>query len=145
MAADEPQHKKACTGALAGFDSFKLTRVLREDPQARLLALLGSFEGSEEQAVMVVNQKAFAEDTVEAMLTSSTAKSDLHNDIYMTYDLMLKPEFCQASCQVTYPATDKHIQKWAAQTFCMVRLALCRASATGPSAVYTAATRAEWI
>lgn len=119
---DEPAAKMARMGRLSTLSGFQLTRVLRDVPEARLIALLGTFEGSDgDQAVVVLQQKAFETEKAGAMLAGSNATIDLHNDVYTTYALSLMPEHCQVSCSVTYPCTDKHIQKWAAQNFRMVR------------------------
>lgn len=115
-----PVHMKARMGELTTLAGFRISRVLREDPKARLLVLLGTFEGSEDQAVVLLQQKAFEQDKAATLLAGSTARRDLLNDIYTTYALSLAPEHCQVSCSITYPATDKHIQKWAAQTFRVV-------------------------
>lgn len=117
--------KRARVGELSSLSGFKVDKILKEDAQARMLALQGRFSGSDDVAVVVLKQKAFDKAKAQDLLDGSSAAQDFNNDIYTTYALTVAPAHCQVTCDVIYPATAKHIQKYSMQQYHVVSWSGC--------------------
>ena len=72
---------------------FKLVKILSESIDRKTMFLHGQFEGSDDQAVVLLEKKPFNEQTLSSVTSSDTSLTlDLHNDVYGTYEGFPKPE-----------------------------------------------------
>ncbi|KAH9491843.1 hypothetical protein Btru_029883 [Bulinus truncatus] len=109
------------------FQNFKLIRVLREDARHKLVTLHGAMsrpsldhqlDGEEkvcDDAVIVLEKKAFDVSTLENSLRLTKTHETLHNDIYSTHDVYtttFTENNADMKATVIYPATQKHIAKY---------------------------------
>lgn len=101
------------------FDGFKVKRILKENPESRLIVVEGSFdrdtsgESDSPISVVVLEKTHFTENEVHSVLTKSTTVECLfNNDVY--YNLLCHPpiELNSIKATVIHPATEKHIEKY---------------------------------
>eukprot|EP00959_Pyramimonas_sp_CCMP1952_P059738 1247841-Pyramimonas_sp.AAC.2 len=73
--------------SLTSFKGFKVEKVLGDDSLSKHVAVLGSFEGCEGQAIVKFSRRHFASDSIPRLLSGET-KTALHfeNDIYTKVD-----------------------------------------------------------
>lgn len=76
---------KECTPLQSVFNDFKLINVLREDARQKLVTLHGSLDAND--AVVLLERKAFDVSTIEKCLRQTKCEETLQNDIYSTFDL----------------------------------------------------------
>ncbi|GMH35601.1 hypothetical protein BSKO_03469 [Bryopsis sp. KO-2023] len=110
------------TARPSSFEGFRVAKVVGDRPQDKQLAIVGRFEGSDEDAVVVVTQKHLAKDDAGELLRGIT-KLDAHfeNDIYSKYDAVPPSDLASLTVDLIYPATEQHIQKHTDQEYAMVR------------------------
>ena len=76
----------------------------------------GRFTHSKEDAVVLLEKTPFSAETLPQVLSEETSLSvDLKNDIYSQYMCQLRPELNTVKSTVIYPATAKHLEKYAEQ------------------------------
>ncbi|WP_411025738.1 hypothetical protein, partial [Salmonella sp. s55004] len=69
--------------SINNFDGFILKSILSENAQNKSLWLLGTFEGSESQAIVLLEKTAFNSGRVKELMSKDTSlKKGLKNDIY---------------------------------------------------------------
>lgn len=122
------------------FDGFKVKRILKENPESRLIVVEGSFsrdtsaESDSPTSVVVLEKTHFTEDEVNSVLTKSTTVACLfNNDIY--YNLLCHPPIHLNGIKATviHPATEKHIEKYSSRkSFLIEETSLIYCSVTLP-------------
>uniref|UniRef100_A0A1Q3EWL2 m7GpppX diphosphatase n=1 Tax=Culex tarsalis TaxID=7177 RepID=A0A1Q3EWL2_CULTA len=106
---------------------FELVRILNSNSTHKSVALLGHFRdlSREHQAIVTLEKTAFTEAQVQTTSGESernsffSAKSQLRtefiNDVYGNFQCLADPEINQLKVTIIYPASEKHIVKFAAQ------------------------------
>ncbi|XP_077870365.1 m7GpppX diphosphatase-like isoform X2 [Saccoglossus kowalevskii] len=75
------------------FAGFKLIKVLNENTRNKCIFVHGSFEGSDDDAVVLMEKTPFDKQSISAMLTSTTdLKQVMQNDIYGVYTSSPPPD-----------------------------------------------------
>nr|CAG4637029.1 EOG090X06NK [Ceriodaphnia reticulata] len=98
------------------FKSFKVKRVLKENPENRVVVVEGSFSENNSEgptSVVVLEKTHFTENEVHGILAEDTAVECLfNNDVY--YNLLCHPpiQLNGIKATVIHPATQKHIEKY---------------------------------
>ncbi|XP_013418826.1 m7GpppX diphosphatase [Lingula anatina] len=104
------------------FGGFNICKVLNENAKHKAIFVHGSFEGSTDDAVVILEKTPFTENTVKGILSSDTdLKLAIHNDIYKTFEAFPKPQENGIKATLIYPATSKHISKYTEQDVYVVR------------------------
>ena len=113
--------------SLTSFEGFKLTRVLKENPENKLIALEGTFNSSDsetsvEPAVILLEKTHFGESDLHNILSSSKTSLEkvFCNDIYGNFSCYPPPELNPIKATIIHPATAKHIAKYSARPGYMV-------------------------
>ncbi len=119
------------------FKSFKVKRILKENPENRVIVVEGSFseDSSEDTSSVVLLEKThFTEKEVHSILAENTAVECLfNNDVY--YNLLCHPptQFNGIKATVIHPATQKHIEKYSSRkSFLIEETSLIYQSVTLP-------------
>ncbi|XP_002740596.1 m7GpppX diphosphatase-like isoform X1 [Saccoglossus kowalevskii] len=103
------------------FAGFKLIKVLNENTRNKCIFVHGSFEGSDDDAVVLMEKTPFDKQSISAMLTSTTdLKQVMQNDIYGVYTSSPPPDLNGINTTIIYPATDRHIMKYSAQQIYLI-------------------------
>ena len=68
--------------SLKSLSDFRVSRVLSESPVQKYVAMLGSFEGKDGDAILVLWRKHFLLDSLQDVTQSMTLTLNNHNDIY---------------------------------------------------------------
>lgn len=99
---------------------FAAENVLQADTQTKSVVLLGTIK--DQQAILTVEKTAFPTDATPQLadLVSSPQLIN-HNDIYYWSLGLLAANAAGAKINLIYPATEKHLRKYAAQRLHMVR------------------------
>ena len=110
---------------LNSFEGFKVTKVLMENADRKLMAIQGTFEGKQEgddsNAVVVLEKAPFAADQIANVLSAQSGlKKQFRNDIYGLYDCYIPSTMNRTKANVIWPATQKHIDKWTTSPCYMV-------------------------
>jgi len=86
------------------------------------LAFLAEVIDHPGQAIVLLEQKPFTDETATQMISSETrVRLDKQNDIYYQYFGFPQDELHPIKAEVIYPATEKHIQKYTQQKWAVVR------------------------
>ncbi|EDS26989.1 histidine triad protein member [Culex quinquefasciatus] len=123
---DNGEGTKACQFQLS---QFELVRILSNNSTHKSVALLGHFGdlSREQQAIVTLEKTAFTEGQLQTTTTTGesernsffTSKSQLRtefiNDVYGNFQCLTDPEINQLKVTIIYPASEKHIVKFAAQ------------------------------
>ena len=128
---EEPKAKRAkgdsiekvidSQGKLLPFSEFHVDRVLFTKPENKSISLLGKFDGSEENGVLVVEKQPITEDSIKGLLScDATVNSRFHNDIYSQYVVVGGRGLGEVRVMGVYPATEEHIAKYSDQELRMV-------------------------
>lgn len=92
---------------------FSFKRILKENPENRLVAVEGTFGEPPSQAVVVLEKTHFTESDVQGFLTEKTTLQRLfHNDVYGNFMCLPPVELNSVKATVIHPATEKHIEKF---------------------------------
>merc|ERR550532_1308978 len=103
------------------FSGFKVSRVLNEISQRKVIFLQGKFEDKDGDAVVILEKTPFSSDSVSKILSSdSMSSTDLQNDIYNTLQLFPPPQYNGIKTTLIHPATEKHIAKYTSQEMFLV-------------------------
>eukprot|EP00287_Rhodomonas_sp_CCMP768_P013040 CAMPEP_0196745176 /NCGR_PEP_ID=MMETSP1091-20130531/60456_1 /TAXON_ID=302021 /ORGANISM="Rhodomonas sp., Strain CCMP768" /LENGTH=299 /DNA_ID=CAMNT_0042091889 /DNA_START=67 /DNA_END=966 /DNA_ORIENTATION=- len=105
---------------LASLQGFQMERILGSYPSKKLIAMVGTLEGKEGKAVVVLDKKAFDPDTIASDVKQGNLDLDFENAEYACYNAELPPALNRLSCSVIHPATEKHIAKYTKEDFQMV-------------------------
>ena len=98
------------------FKSFKVKRILKENPEHRVVVVEGLFNGDSAEghtSVVILEKSHFTEEEVHGILSENTAVECLfNNDVY--YNLLCYPpsKLNGIKATVVHPATEKHIEKY---------------------------------
>ena len=72
---------------LSSFDGFSIGKIINENPKTKTVTVLGKFAGSDTDAVVLLEKKAFDTSKLSKCLSLETSVEEtLKNDIYGTYD-----------------------------------------------------------
>ncbi|KAJ1495010.1 HIT-like domain-containing protein [Baffinella frigidus] len=118
----EKRKSDAMDLSLTSLDGFKLERVLGRSALYKSVAVVGTFEGREGRAVLSMQRRPFDEGALPEMLSAGASLSrDFQNAEYGIYS-MLPPEKHNAlKCDITYPATEKHMAKFVDPRFLLLQ------------------------
>ena len=109
-------------GPLLPFHQFSMDKVLFTDPTLKSMAVCGTFEGSNNVAVVVAEKQPLERSTISQLF--GTSDSDVvrntHNDIYSQYVVKCGGDLGTCKLTTVYPATDKHVKKYSRQTYHLV-------------------------
>ncbi|XP_050549200.1 m7GpppX diphosphatase [Daktulosphaira vitifoliae] len=106
------------------FNKFKLKQILMNDTQRKMVAIEGSFEGSSEPAVVVMEKYGFDNISIMNICNPSTKLvNDIDNDVYKSFSCV--PQYNENvfsnKMDLIYPATQKHILKFSTQPLYLVQ------------------------
>jgi hypothetical protein len=78
---------------ITSLQNFKLCKVLNENAKHKFLFVHGKFEGSDDDAVVLLEKTAFPTDAknMDLLWSKTTLNETLKNDIYGTYDAFPPP------------------------------------------------------
>ncbi|BDA50605.1 m7GpppX diphosphatase [Coccomyxa sp. Obi] len=109
-------------GDLTSLEGFRLTRILNSDDKTKAIDVLGRFEGKEGEAVVSLRRRAFDEGSLPSILSSDTQMTiQFQNDVYAKYTGTPAPSDSQINIDIIHPATEKHISKFTAQQYLLVK------------------------
>lgn len=109
--------------AISVLQKFKLVKVLKEDTAKKFVAVEGRIPSESEtgdedgnnKAVLLLEKKPFAVDSIEDLLNSGNTKLTFVNDCYSNYQLSSSKPLHDIKVSLINPATEKHIMKFMAQ------------------------------
>ena len=114
MASEAKRQKVSDVNDLKTFKDFKVSKILAEDSETKKITLEGKLNGDDENsAVLILEKMPFKTETMHEMLEKSTLKTEFKNDIYMKFECNTEPEFNTLKANLIYPATEKHLSKYA--------------------------------
>lgn len=105
---------------------FELVRILNSNSTHKSVALLGHFRdlSREDQAIVTLEKTAFTEAQLQTgeserntsfFTTKSQLRTEFINDVYGNFQCLTDPEINLLKVTIIYPASEKHIVKFAAQ------------------------------
>lgn len=99
--------------SLVNMKGFSFKEVLGSD-SARKSAFILLDSSNGENAILLADKNAFPVDKTSwsAILTGSTLKPIMKNDIYSSYTLCMPNEFSGVKSTLIYPCNEKHIAKY---------------------------------
>lgn len=109
--------------SFGSFNGFIVKRILKENPENRLVVVEGTFnsENSDNVAhpssLVILEKTHFTENEIQGILTGETEMQCLfNNDVY--YNLLCHPpnQLNRIKATVIHPATQKHIKKYSNRT-----------------------------
>lgn len=102
-----------------------MVRILNNNSTQKSVALLGHFGdlSREHQAIVTLEKTAFTEAQLQTgesernsfFTTKSQLRTEFINDVYGNFQCVADPEINQLKVTIIYPASEKHIVKFAAQ------------------------------
>lgn len=100
---------------------IKFVRVLNEVADAKLIHVEGEYCG--DKVVLTLEKTPFTKENVEKIMaaTDKSLQKDFNNDIYGFYKAYPHPELNGIKATIIHPATELHIKKYSAQSFCMIQ------------------------
>ena len=114
MASEAKRQKVSDVNDLKTFKDFKVSKVLAEDSDSKKIILEGKLNGDDENfAVLILEKMPFKTETMQEMLEKSSLKTEFKNDIYMKFECNTEPELNTLKANLIYPATEKHLSKYA--------------------------------
>ncbi|KAM9741687.1 m7GpppX diphosphatase [Menidia menidia] len=90
-------------------DGFKTSSVLSDSAREKIMFIHGKI--ADQDAVVILEKTPFREETLTELLSDSTLKLEMKNDIYNSYRLQAPPHLNEIKTTVVYPATEKHIKR----------------------------------
>ncbi|CAG9824392.1 unnamed protein product [Phaedon cochleariae] len=108
---------------LIDLSHFKVTKVLQNNTNRKVVCLQGTFESKEGDAVVILEKTAFAEENLnntDCFTVENTLEKVFQNDIYGDYKYFPGLELSTIKTTIIHPATEKHIVKFSTQRFYMV-------------------------
>ncbi|XP_063984297.1 m7GpppX diphosphatase [Diachasmimorpha longicaudata] len=104
--------------------NFQVTKILRNDTTNKRIAVQGLFKGKNEDALIILEKKIFPEEPEVLQQgffeSNSTSKKIYRNDVYRGYDWFPMQQHNGLNVSITYPATQKHIEKWTPPEYYLV-------------------------
>ena len=105
-------------GALTTLAGFTLGRILDVSAADKKAVVLGSFAGQAGEAIVAVEKKPFDPAGLGALLGEQAKLTpEFQNAEYGVYSMEVPPAANALKCDVIFPATAKHIAKYAAADF----------------------------
>ena len=90
---DDKEHNETIAQPLKNLRGFKMVKILSESTHSKTMFVHGKFEGSDDQAVVLLEKKPFREQTVSSVISSDTHLDlEMHNDVYGVYEGFPKQE-----------------------------------------------------
>uniref|UniRef100_A0A0M3I2R8 m7GpppX diphosphatase n=1 Tax=Ascaris lumbricoides TaxID=6252 RepID=A0A0M3I2R8_ASCLU len=110
---DEVDANSTGDNSLVNMKGFSFKEVLGSD-SARKSAFILLDSSNGENAILLADKNAFPVDKTSwsAILTGSTLKPIMKNDIYSSYTLCMPNEFSDVKSTLIYPCNEKHIAKY---------------------------------
>lgn len=104
-------------------DGFTIQETLYEDSIGKAVVFLGCFsDKKDEQAIVKLTRRPFDTKDAHRMMKAISFREQLfENDVYSKFAAVMSEEDSLVNLDLTYPATEKHINKARAQQFVMVR------------------------
>lgn len=99
------------------FHQFEAHRVLFTDPRNKSMCILGDFNDSHQQGIVVVEKQPLTESSIPHLFSSSSGvEKKFQNDVYSQYVIDCR-EGGVGEVRVTtvYPATEAHVRKYETQ------------------------------
>ena len=105
---------------------FQVEKVLSCQANRKFAAVVGSFksdveQGKDEKAVVTLERKAFDPEKVADVLSHSKLQLDFANAEYSIFNLISSEEHSGIKCDLIYPATAKHVAKYAEPDWRIIR------------------------
>lgn len=97
-------------GDYANLEHLSVKEVLSENLTDKIVTLLAT-DKDENKAVVLISKRPFESEDGQKILNQCDLKLDLKNDIYHSFDAFLPSELQHNRISLTYPATDRHIEK----------------------------------
>ena len=97
-------------GDYGKLDFLKVNEILAENPRDKTITILAT-DKDEKRAVVFIKKQSFDATHGQRLLTDCGLKLDLKNDIYHSYDGEVPSDLQPTRYTMTYPATDRHIEK----------------------------------
>ncbi|XP_037552870.1 m7GpppX diphosphatase [Nematolebias whitei] len=92
---------------------FQTTNVLSDSAREKIIFVHGKI--ADQDAVVILEKTPIRKDMFTELLSCSTLRLDMKNDIYSTYRLQVPPHLNEIKTTVVYPATQKHLKKYQQQ------------------------------
>jgi hypothetical protein len=127
---------------------FRIEKVLNESAVSKMIVLLGTFEGKEGQAIVILARRHFVVDpnACTTMLASSALKQTFSNDIYAKFEGLLPSADTAINIDIIHPCTARHISKYSAQkTFIIVETPKLYEAVTRPHMDSIAPAAMQWV
>ncbi|KAK0083727.1 hypothetical protein PV325_008325 [Microctonus aethiopoides] len=103
---------------------FKVEKVLRNNSIQKLVAVVGTFEKCDGNALVILEKKIFPDEALtlsQGFFNETTEVNKIYqNDIYRGYDVFPTNKFNGLNATIIYPATPKHIEKYMPPEFYIV-------------------------
>ena len=97
-------------GDYGKLDFLKVNEILAENPRDKTITVLAT-DKKDQRAVVFIKKQPFDATQGQRLLADCGLKLDLKNDIYHSYDGEVPSELQPTRYTMTYPATDRHIEK----------------------------------
>ncbi|KAM8733767.1 m7GpppX diphosphatase [Acanthopagrus schlegelii] len=97
---------------------FSVSKVLSDSAREKNIFVHGKL--ADQEAVIILEKTPIREDTLAELLSGSTLKLELKNDIYSTYRLQAPSHLNEIKTTVVCPATEKHVKKYQRQESSLV-------------------------
>ncbi|XP_069568281.1 m7GpppX diphosphatase [Brachyistius frenatus] len=101
------EQESGCENILSG---FKTSKVLSDSAREKNIFIHGKI--ADQDAVVILEKTPIREDSLAELLSGSTLKLEMRNDIYCTYRLQAPPQLNEIKTTVVCPATEKHVKKY---------------------------------
>ncbi|KAK7921768.1 hypothetical protein WMY93_008670 [Mugilogobius chulae] len=93
--------------------TFETSAVLSESARDKNIFVHGKISGQD--AVVILEKTPIQKEVLGQILSESSLKLQMRNDIYSTYQLQAPAHLNEIKTTVVFPATQKHIQKYRRQ------------------------------
>jgi len=97
-------------GDYGKLDFLKVNEVLAENPRDKTITLLAT-DKEQNRAVVFIKKQPFDAAQGQQLFEQCSLRLDLKNDVYHSYDGELSGPLQPTRYTMTYPATDRHIEK----------------------------------
>ena len=97
-------------GDYGKLDFLKVNEVLAENTRDKTITLLAT-DKEQQRAVVFIKKQPFDAAQGQQLVEQCSLRLDLKNDVYHSYDGELTGPLQPTRYTMTYPATDRHIEK----------------------------------
>nr|CAG4651842.1 EOG090X06NK [Triops cancriformis] len=109
--------------SLTSFGSFKITRILTENPENKKIVVEATVQHSDKtnKALLLLEKAAFARTDLDQILSNGcTLKKEFVNDVYGNFLCFPPAEANAVKVNLIHPATEKHIEKYLPKQYYLV-------------------------